>query len=593
MQADEGTKQRVIGGQYRLDKLLGEGGFGAVYQCTNLTMDTQVALKLLHGHLQDPAQQQRFEREAKTTCKLRHPNTIKVYDFGSTEKGELYMVMEYLEGSPLSKALRDAPFTASRAGWIAAQVCKSLSEAHKLGLVHRDLKPDNLFVTPMEGDPDFIKVLDFGIAKVTNLASQQLTATGTILGTPRYLSLEQAMGKELDGRSDLYSLGVILFEMLTGRPPFAADSAVALLLKHVHEAPPDIFQLRPKGEDAEFDGVAAIARRMLEKEPEARFQSAPDALYAILEVLGRQRVLGRSNPQLGAAVESIKSGTLMLSQDTAQPDVLALADPPSGPQPPTYTPRTPTPAGNTPLARNEALHGAATMAAPAASPRPPQAPVQPNDLQDGPSNRGLLTLVAVLLLIVVGGGVYLATKGEPEVRSPTPIDEDEVAAVPTAIAEPMPEPDEEPASFDPLRDLPTAEPGPPAVLEPQEITPPETGESPTPSLLWVRIESDPPATTVMIGTELIGETPVDIKWAPDEDPPEVELSARGYEKMRVTLKASESGGSKLLVLKALRKQVAVEKKDAEVKGTSTTPKDNALTTQVPKTETKKHFEMVE
>jgi len=238
---------RLLDGRYTIRNKLGQGGMGTVYLGRQESMGRDVAIKVMRSVCAENDQQvARFMAEASTASQLRHPNTVIVHDFGQTEHGLLYLVMELLEGLPLSKLLKaEGALHWQRCLRIMIQVLGSLAEAHDKGFLHRDIKPDNIMVGRLGDNPDFAKVLDFGIAKSLGAANTGMTATGTVLGTPRYMSPEQATDRPVDGRADLYSLGVVLFEMLTGTPPFASETPVALLLKHVTEPPPDIRTTYP------------------------------------------------------------------------------------------------------------------------------------------------------------------------------------------------------------------------------------------------------------------------------------------------------------------------------------------------------------
>src|SRR5690606_4539297 len=223
---------QLIGGRFRVTGVLGEGGMGVVYVGEQQMGSTvrKVAIKTLHAHLsKDPSVLARFHRECGTVAQLEHPNTIKVYDFGSTDDGTLYIAMEFVQGKPLSDVMLEGGAMApDRVLNIARQICGALEEAHGQGIVHRDLKPENIILTTRAGERDFVKVLDFGIAARTESADaakeQKLTQQGMVLGTPPYMSPEQFTGKQLDHRSDVYSLGVMVYEMLTGKLPFEADT---------------------------------------------------------------------------------------------------------------------------------------------------------------------------------------------------------------------------------------------------------------------------------------------------------------------------------------------------------------------------------
>jgi len=292
---------RIFDRRYRINELIGSGGMGAVYRATQLGMNREVALKVLgRGVADSDKQAHRFKQEAHASSRLQHPNTIRVFDSGQTEDGRLFLAMEYLKGDTLTEVLkRGKTLSIDRAGHIVRQICKSLAEAHQNGIVHRDLKPDNIFITDIFGEQDFVKVLDFGIAKSSDSEEMaSLTQTGFICGTPRYLSPEQALGRPVDGRSDLYSLGVILYEVLTGAPPFMAATPIALVMKHIHEAAPDV----ELDESERGEWMSALIGCLLNKEPNRRPTSAAvvsDAVEAIMsnrqpEILSSEFLTGGS-----------------------------------------------------------------------------------------------------------------------------------------------------------------------------------------------------------------------------------------------------------------------------------------------------------
>ena len=235
---------RVFEGKYRLDSRLGGGGMGTVYRATHLLIDRPVALKVLSQRfVGDQTAQQRFRREARAAGRMQHPNAVTVTDFGATEDGYLYIVMELLEGRTLRDLLaHEGPLDAARAVSIMLQACAAVGAAHEGGLIHRDLKPANIFIEQRPNLPAIVKVLDFGVAKFAveehDDDYKTLTQVGAIIGTPRYMSPEQCSGAApLTPASDVYSLGIILYEMLTGTVPFTADTPLAVALKQVSEAP--------------------------------------------------------------------------------------------------------------------------------------------------------------------------------------------------------------------------------------------------------------------------------------------------------------------------------------------------------------------
>jgi eukaryotic-like serine/threonine-protein kinase len=272
----------VAEGKYIITGLIGFGGMGAVYEAIQRNMDRKIALKLIHTH--DPTTVARFEREALTISKLQHPNTVTVFDFGQTEDSFLYLTMELLAGKTLTEVIEDeGPLSCDRVVHIASQVCRSLAEAHRAGIVHRDVKPDNIILIEVDQDLDFAKVLDFGIAKaVLGDDDVQLTGDGRIIGTPRYMSPEQILAEAVDHRSDIYSLGCILFEMLCGAPPFQQSSTTALMLSHTQDPPPEFAQrLDPSRMNNMSVGVERVVRKALSKLASNRYESTEEFRLAL------------------------------------------------------------------------------------------------------------------------------------------------------------------------------------------------------------------------------------------------------------------------------------------------------------------------
>jgi serine/threonine protein kinase len=264
----------ILDNKYRIEAKIGEGGMGKVYRATHIHMDHTVAVKILHSHLSsDQTALERFRREARAAAQLHHPNAVAVTDFGVTKNQRVaYLVMEFLEGQDLRQMIDKQ----KRLGYqetysIVHQICSALDAAHSNGIVHRDLKPDNIWVFKSPEGLERIKVLDFGIAKVQSTTEMiKLTQQGVIVGTPHYMSPEQCRGEELDARSDIYSLGVIIYEMLTGQVPFQAPTPVAVVIKHASERPTPPRTLR-----AEIpEEIEEVVMRALEKKREDRQDSA-------------------------------------------------------------------------------------------------------------------------------------------------------------------------------------------------------------------------------------------------------------------------------------------------------------------------------
>ena len=275
---------QTISGKYFVHQLLGRGGMGEVYKATHLTLDRPVVLKLLKkSFLSDPSIVQRFHREARAASRLNHPNSITIIDFGQTEDGTLFMAMEYLSGRSLSRVIaEDQPIPETRVVHIASQILAALAEAHALGIIHRDLKPENVMLESRRDESDFVKVLDFGIAKLNEPGdgAGRLTQAGIVCGTPGYMSPEQVRGDELDARSDLYSVGIILYEMLTGRLPFDADTPMGLVTKHLVEAPPPLGVRKPGLHVS--PGLEGLVLRCLAKDRTERPTTAEEMRAALL-----------------------------------------------------------------------------------------------------------------------------------------------------------------------------------------------------------------------------------------------------------------------------------------------------------------------
>ena len=287
----------TIAGKYFVQELLGRGGMGDVYKATLLGLDRPIALKLLaaRGFRADPALGRRFEREAAASSRLRHPNTIEVVDFGAAEDGSLYLAMEFVPGRTLAQVIADeAPLSAASAAHLLAQVLAALSDAHARGIIHRDLKPANVMVDPLRDPAGFVKVVDFGIATLADGAAEadeRLTGQGMVYGTPAYMSPEQIRGEPLDPRSDLYSAGVMLFEMLSGVLPFEAPTPMAVAARHLADRAPRLSERRP--DVRVLPAVEALVARALEKDPARRPPSAgamrEELAAAIATASGRPR----------------------------------------------------------------------------------------------------------------------------------------------------------------------------------------------------------------------------------------------------------------------------------------------------------------
>jgi serine/threonine protein kinase len=296
---DDRLVGQVLAGKYRIDEKIDEGGMGCVYRATHVLMEKTVAVKVLHPALAaDDKIVARFTREAKAASRISHPHAINVTDFGESENGIVYLVMEYLRGRTLKDIVRsEGPMPLARVVEIVRQVSGALEAAHAEGVVHRDLKSDNIMLEEAAGGGDWAKVLDFGIAKIQQTAQSVhetdpgLTSPNLIIGTPQYMSPEQcSQASDIDTRSDVYSFGVILYEMLAGHVPFTGDSPTAIMMKHLQEPPPSILEDR-KDLPA---GIGRVIARALAKRPEDRYQKAGELYDALTEAAAETPSLSTS-----------------------------------------------------------------------------------------------------------------------------------------------------------------------------------------------------------------------------------------------------------------------------------------------------------
>ncbi|MGO8994833.1 MAG: protein kinase domain-containing protein [Polyangiaceae bacterium] len=281
---------RLINDRFKITALIARGGMGKVYRAEQAPLGRVCAIKVLNPNYageHDPEFHKRFFLEASIASKLTHPNTVTIFDYGRTDDDIYYMAMEYLEGHTLHRAIREAgSFPEERGAHIARQICRALREAHSLGVIHRDLKPANIFLVEHGDETDFVKVLDFGLVKDVSEGkpAEELTQTGLFMGSPKYMAPEQIRGDKVDARTDIYSLGIIMYEMCTGKVPFDRPNSVNILMAHVNEEAPPLRVMNPNINPS--PAFEETILRCMAKDPDTRFRSMDEVLAALKRVGG-------------------------------------------------------------------------------------------------------------------------------------------------------------------------------------------------------------------------------------------------------------------------------------------------------------------
>ena len=425
---------RMLDGRWRIEEKFGEGGMGSIYLASQESVGREVAIKTLRTALSDNEEfADRFMQEAKVTSTISHPHCVTILDFGQTENGTLYLAMEYLDGEPLSDRLDRGKVGLKEALEIAIQVSSALAAAHEHKIVHRDLKPDNIFLLDISDGSTFVKVLDFGISKDID-SEEDMTRTGQIFGTPKYMSPEQCQGEDLDGRSDLYALGCLLYELLAEEPPFSGDKSMSILVSHVQREIPPVREVA----DREIPNrLNDIVMRLLEKKRHNRPATAADVRQILEDILsnifvsgcqtnamhssGGQQVEGGTTPGMGPSPDrqALEGGNEARSGDLGRADTVTPSTDSELPSPTDgqtgssshsgaasgtgqqATAGSPQPAGNQSARRASASRGETA-----------DRTAQESLEQEGGRDKGLMALLAAVVLLgfvgVCGGGGYLA-----------------------------------------------------------------------------------------------------------------------------------------------------------------------------------------
>jgi len=429
----------ILADRYRLTRVLGAGGMGVVYEGVHTRLGRRVAVKVLRRAVSsDPVIVARFRQEARSASLIGHENIISMLDFGQTDDGSAFLVMELLEGSDLADLLdQESVLSVERAIPIILQCCRALGAAHEKSITHRDMKPENIFLTTREGRRDFVKLVDFGIAKMSDLdhidaAGRKITKTGMIFGTPEYMSPEQAFGRPTDHRVDLYSLGVIMFEMFAGRVPFTGDAFMQVLSQHMLDPPPGIRDVNPSAEVP--PALEAVILRTLSKDPDDRQQTADEVSKEVLAALDAS--------QMGFLPSDVLRDPSRIGRPEAFVPLTTRTSgaPNRGPTAPALAPTDPA-APSTAAARSrpQVRHVSAVPG----SPRAPRL----EDVLSGeppalPTRRGhgmALGALGMLALLGVAGGGYMLWSAQQTDPGDPPLDVEGPTAAPDAgVAGPAP-----------------------------------------------------------------------------------------------------------------------------------------------------------
>jgi len=490
---------RVINDRFKINALIARGGMGKVYRAEQAPLGRVCAIKVLNPNYageHDPEFHKRFFLEASIASKLTHPNTVTIFDYGRTDDDIYYMAMEYLEGHTLHRAIREAGhFPEERAAHVARQICRALREAHSLGVIHRDLKPANIFLVEHGDETDFVKVLDFGLVKnVSENKGEDLTQTGLFMGSPKYMAPEQIRGDRVDARTDIYALGIIMYEMITGKVPFDRPNSVNILMAHVNEEAPPMRQMNPAINLS--PAIEETVGRCMAKDPDQRFRSMDEVLAALKRVGGGTLTATIS----GAGTGEYRS----LSGSGSGPQMMQSGAPGSGPNPAFLSPSGSDP-GSIP----------SPLSVPSDSPAAGAPLVSQPPARSG--SKGTLVAAVVSALALAGVVGYIALRPSKPVTGtgPTPTIATDPAVPPTTAAAP-------------------------------DTAPPPTATAPVaPTMVKLRINSDPDGASVREdGVEVCSSTPCDVPYkGQDADPVKdhhLTITRNGYRNETRTVRIGDS-----------------------------------------------------
>jgi tRNA A-37 threonylcarbamoyl transferase component Bud32 len=473
---------QVLLGRFKIENLIGAGGMGRVYRARQLSVDRDVAVKILHREaLLKRTATQRFLLEAKATSQLTNPHTVTLYDYGETEAGLPFIVMEYLAGRSLKeRMLATGKISIPDGLRMMSEVCESLAEAHRRHIVHRDLKPDNIFLAQTDEAPEFVKVLDFGIARAKSVQDvETLTRTGTVAGTPAYVAPEALLGEEVSPAADVYALGLVLFEMFTGYHPFTADTAFKVMRHHLDTVPPSLDRVL-EGETLPL-GLSALVARCMAKKPLQRPQDAGALRVQLLNIIAGKGFLSES---------SVSTDTMELREMKGQ----GFAE------------------GDTDLAVNRPTGDAHPLATNAALERPVEEP--PPAVQARPKVAVYVGLAA-LVVAAVGATVLLQEPSSPE---------GDLSPRGTTVVEPAASPvvsEEIAAEVAPASALPPKVKPAPAKAEPAK-------RAPKIETVAVSLSSDPEGAVIQEGDTIHGFTPLVLRLPKGKAAITLTLSKAGY-----------------------------------------------------------------